>query len=54
MRILANRIYYVINIIDKVVAGPYTLREAMREQDSQENFSVITKIVIDEDGKGVN
>lgn len=54
MRILANRIYYVINIIDNVVAGPYTLREAMRVQDSQEDFSVITKIVIDEDGKGVN
>lgn len=54
MRTLANRTYYVINIIDKVVTGPYTLREAIREQDSQEGFSVITKIVIDEDGKGVN
>lgn len=48
--------YYLIGIEDGVVEGPFSLRDAMKIQKQNKNFdiqSVITKVVIDEDGREV-
>lgn len=48
--------YYLIGTEDGIVEGPFSLRDAIRIQKQNKNFdiqSVITKVVIDENGREV-